>query len=145
MDQLNQQNQQYNKFNLPFEYLKQHSLQVQPDHSSFQLNNDSHSSHRNTTEKLAMIDQLAKQIDNYTESGPANNNVEKKTGKDKFKGGDKQRDSKQLHKKSEKSAKRALKKYEEGHGCCGDTGCCKSDSSILKSYSFFIIVCPICS
>lgn len=122
MDQLNQQNQQYSKFNLPFEYLKQHSLQIQPDHSSFQ--NDSQ---RNTTEKLAMIDQLAKQIDNYTESGLAKNNVEKRTGKDKFKGGDKERDSKQLHKKSEKSAKRGLKKYDDGHGCCGDTGCCKCD------------------
>ena len=127
MDQLNQQNQQYNKFNIPFEYFKQHSLQIQPDHSSFQLNNDNQNSYRNTTEKLAMIDQLAKQIDNYTESAPANNNVDKKSVKDRLKGEDKQRDSKQSQKTSDKSAKRALKKYDEGHGCGGDIGCCKWD------------------
>ena len=75
-----------------------------------------------TAEKLAMIDQLAKQIDHYSENSLNND----KKSKNKHRGG-RHSDAK-IQKKSDessKSAKRALKKYDEGHGCCGDIGCCK--------------------
>ena len=122
MDQLNFQKQQQELYSL--EYLKKNPMIPNVNMNTFP-NNTALSYKNNTVGKLAMIDQIAKQIDSYNES---NSSAEKKLNvKNKLKGRSGKLNESNEIKESAPKLKKKFKNidYEAGHGCCNDIGCCK--------------------
>lgn len=142
MDQLNFQKQQQDLYSL--EYLKNHSMLPNGNFNSFQ-NNNMISYKNDTADKLAMIDQISKQIDSYNESSSS---IDKKIDvKNKLKNRSGKLNESDEIKECESKLKKKKKAidYEAGHGCCNDIGCCKLYFKILltgnlTSLNWFICI-----